>query len=66
MYSTINMHLAGTRLQDSLRDAETARAAGAVPRPPHGRPRVALATAWQRKRRAPSRSRLSSGAMTHR
>jgi hypothetical protein len=66
MDSTINVHLAGTRLRDSLRDAETARAARAVPRPQHGRPHVALTTAWQRKRQAPSRSRLSSGAITHR
>jgi hypothetical protein len=62
MDSTINMHLAGTRLHDWLRDAETARA---VPRAPHGRLRVALPTAWQRKRHAPTRSPVSSGAMTH-
>ena len=54
MDSGIHMHLALAKLQDSLRDAETARSARAVPRLPHPRPETRLATAWQR--RDPDRS----------
>jgi hypothetical protein len=66
MDSTINMHLAGTRLHDALRDAETARAARAVGRPRRWRLHAGLATAGQRKRQALTPpSGLSSGAITH-
>jgi hypothetical protein len=51
MESGIHIQLALAKLQDSLRDAETARA---VPRVPHPRPKRRLATAWQRKRPAPA------------
>jgi hypothetical protein len=50
MDSGIHIQLALAKLQDSLRDAETARATRAVPRLPKTR----LATAWQRKRPAPA------------
>lgn len=63
MDSRIHMHLAGAKLHDSLRDAATARAAGAVARPRHRRPTRGLATPWQPKRQAPT-PRLRSGAMT--
>jgi hypothetical protein len=46
------MHLAITKRQDLLRDAETARAARAAARPQHERPQTWLATAWHRGRRA--------------
>ena len=62
MDSRIHVHLAGARLQDSLRDAATARA---VPRLSHGRPYTRLAMPWQRKRRALAAPRPSSGAVTH-
>jgi hypothetical protein len=65
MDSAINMHLAITKLQDSLRDAEAARDARAHRGPRRRRPHGGLATAGQRKRHAPMASRLSSGAMTH-
>ena len=65
MDSSIHMHLAIAKLQDSLRDANTARAARAVPRPLDGRPQTGLATAWQRKRHVPTPPGLPSGAMTH-
>ena len=42
MDSGIHMQLARTKLQDALRDAETARAAR---RPPRERPHTGLATA---------------------
>jgi hypothetical protein len=51
MDSGIHIQLARTKLQDALRDAETARAAR---RPPHERPHTGLATAWQRQRPAPA------------
>ena len=54
MESGIHIQLALAKLQDSLRDAETARATRAVPRLPHPRPKTRLATAWQRKRPAPA------------
>jgi hypothetical protein len=46
MYSTMNTHLAATRLEDTLRDAGAARA---VRRPRRGRPHVWFAMAGQRK-----------------
>jgi hypothetical protein len=55
MDSGINMHLAVTKLQDSLRAAETARAAGAVERPPRKRRLASLATAWRPRRHTPAR-----------
>jgi hypothetical protein len=62
MDSRIHMHLAGARLQDSLRDADDRpRCPASIARAPA----VGLATAWQRKRRALTPSRLSSGAVTH-
>jgi len=52
MDSGINMHLAVTKLQDSLQVAETARAASAAQRP-RRKPRLAsLVTAWRPSRRA--------------
>jgi hypothetical protein len=54
MDSGIHKQLALARLQDSLRDAETARSARAVPRLPQERRETRLATAWWRKRPAPA------------
>jgi hypothetical protein len=66
MDSGINMHLAVTKLQDSLQVAEAARAASAAQRPSH-KPRLAsLVTAWRPRRRAaaavPPRARSPLGA----
>lgn len=52
MDSAINMHLAVTKLQDSLLAAETARAAAGVERPARKRRLSSLATAWRPRRRA--------------
>jgi hypothetical protein len=54
MDSAINMHLAVTKLQDSLRVAESARAAGATPRAARRRRPARPATTWLGKRRAPA------------
>jgi hypothetical protein len=54
MDSSVHIQLAHAKLQDSLRDAEIARSARAVPRLPHERPETRLATAWRRKRPAPA------------
>ena len=61
--SGINMHLAVTKLQDSLRVAEAARAANAVERPSRKRRLASLATAWRPRRRAsahPARSPIEA------
>jgi hypothetical protein len=67
MDSGIHMHLALTRLQDSLQDAETARAARTVPRLPRERRLTWLANAWQRHRRAPAlRGDAATTVLRHR
>jgi hypothetical protein len=50
MDSAINMHLAITKLQDSMRAAQSARVVSAVPRPAPRRRVAWLATAWHDKR----------------
>ena len=54
MDSAINMHLAVTKLQDSMRVADNARAASAVSRRARRRRLASLTTAWLGKRRTPA------------
>jgi hypothetical protein len=63
MDSGINMHLAVTKLQDSMREAEAARAASAAERPVRKRRLASLANALRPSRRAPA---LRGGAAMRR